>query len=77
MRTRNLSSNATCTFQCISDDADKANGLLDNPDIVIPGRQLSVVSPAIGFEGRGSLPRRISGIQSEQVDFGQYVDEVS
>ena len=70
MRTQHLSPNATCTFQYISDDAQKPNGLLKNPDIVIPEPHRSVQGEARD-EGR-----RSSAAQADQVDFGQYVDEV-
>lgn len=70
-RARHLSANATCTFHCISTDPDNPGGLLTNPDIVIPGRQGSV-SRSPNPDGYG----RTSGVEAEQVDFGQYVDEV-
>ena len=71
MRTRHLSINATCTFQCISEEPNSPNGLLEEPDIVIPGRKSLARSRSPGHP-RG----RVSGAQAEHVDFGQYVDEV-
>lgn len=75
-RTRNLSLDATCTFQEISDDAEKANGLLANPDIVITGRVPPTRTRSF-IEGAPEPMRRSSTMQSDYVDFGQYVDEVS
>ena len=57
-RTRQLAPDALCTFKEISPDVEQSNGLLAQPDIVLPAG-----------EGRAR--------EARQVDFGQYVDEVS
>jgi chloride channel 3/4/5 len=67
-RTRNIASNATCTFLHSSDDTGATDGLVAGPDIVIPGRQAS--------HSRSQGGPRNSGVEAEQVDFGQYVDQV-
>jgi len=74
-RTRSLAEQATCTFECTTDDTDDIDGLPAQPDIVLPGRQHSfhrslVIAPR-DAQSRGS------GVDAEHVDFGQYVDEVS
>ncbi|RSH90660.1 glycerol ethanol, ferric requiring protein [Saitozyma podzolica] len=66
-RTRNIASNATCTFLHSSDDTGATDGLVAGPDIVIPGRQAS--------HSRSQGGPRNSGVEAEQVDFGQYVDQ--
>jgi chloride channel 3/4/5 len=79
-RTRNLASDALCTFHEISNDATKPNGLLKNPDIIIPAMpKAKSKSPRLelGQEIARDIVRRISGLQADRVDFGQYVDEVS
>jgi hypothetical protein len=71
-RTRHLAANAMCTFQALTTEDSKTPGLLAQPDIVIPGRQGS-------FRGSNADPSasRPSASESNEVDFGQYVDEVS
>ena len=84
MRTRHLSSNAICTFQCISPEPNPSNGLMAEPDIVIPGRKSLSRSrsprhdASSGGVGGGGVGRgtRTSGVEDERVDFGQYIDEV-
>jgi len=71
MRTRVLSPNATCRFQAISPDANKANGLLEQPDIVIPGHE----GAAPRSSNVNAEPLRSSVSVANEVDFGQYVDE--
>lgn len=68
MRTRHLSPNATCTFQALGANLETPRGALP-PDIVIPGRN----------PGRSPNPDqpRPSASEAHEVDFGQYVDEVS
>ncbi|WWC97131.1 hypothetical protein V866_004009 [Kwoniella sp. B9012] len=76
-RTRNLSSNALCTFQHtppLTTDKPSAPEHLQRPDIVIPGRTGSIFrSPSMGA---GGFARRESGVEVEEVDFGEYVDEI-
>ncbi|RXK39132.1 chloride channel, other eukaryote [Tremella mesenterica] len=72
-RTRNLSVNATCTFQCISDDVNKTNASLAQPDIIV-SPSTNTRTRQISASGREEL-RRTSGLEADQVDFGQYVDE--
>jgi chloride channel 3/4/5 len=89
-RTRNLSPNATCTFECKNDETEDGYAGAKRPDIVIPGRQISYSSstmlgrsPSIGGTRspnvdtgtRERLPSQ-PGVVAEQVDFGQYVEEV-
>ncbi|ORX33602.1 voltage-gated chloride channel [Kockovaella imperatae] len=73
MRTRHLSNNATCTFQCIAEEADKPNGLLGEPDIVIAPRKVSTSRSRSPVASRSEA--RSSAAQADLVDFGQYVDE--
>ncbi|WVQ80441.1 hypothetical protein IAT38_002546 [Cryptococcus sp. DSM 104549] len=70
-RTRNLSPNALCTFQCIPSLPEDAHELLPRPDIVIPNRS-GAGGLSIRTDGSG---RRESGVEVEEVDFGQWVDE--
>jgi chloride channel 3/4/5 len=67
-RTRHLSPNATCTFNALPGDTRDPNRL-SLPDIVIGGR----------YPGRSpNLEQgRPSASEATEVDFGQYVDEVS
>lgn len=70
MRTRHLSPNATCTFQALGTNLQMPNGSGTlQPDIVIPGRNPSR-SPNLDQS-------RPSASEAHEVDFGQYVDEVS
>ena len=71
-RTRNLNPNAMCTFNSSTQPDEPAGGLYPIPDIVIPGRRPSR-SPSARA---GELPRS-SIVEAAEVDFGQYVDEVS
>lgn len=75
MRTRNISHDALCTFQEISDDASKPNGLLANKDIVIPGSDSATDRSRSLSTGKPAPERRSSNMQANRVDFGQYVDE--
>lgn len=68
MRTRHLSPDATCTFLALGSDLGNLNGSAQ-PDIVIPGRNPGR-SPNIDQS-------RPSASEANEVDFGQYVDEVS
>ncbi|KAK8845412.1 hypothetical protein IAR55_006125 [Kwoniella newhampshirensis] len=83
-RTRSLAPNAICTFQAIaplpglsngeaggSTSGGESSGFLQRPDIVFPGLKRK------GSSSRGMSPsmRRESGVEVEEVDFGQYVDE--
>ena len=67
MRTRHLSPDATCTFHSLPGDASTSR--LSAPDIVIPGRHVGR-SPNLDQS-------RPSASEVYEVDFGQYVDEVS
>ena len=69
-RTRNLSPNALCTFQITSEPA-KDTGVAPPPDIVIPSSTRTRQLSAAGREDT----RRVSGVEADQVDFGQYVDD--
>ncbi|WVR03435.1 hypothetical protein IAU60_000426 [Kwoniella sp. DSM 27419] len=70
-RTRNLAINATCTFHRTPDFADKSHDLGIPPDIRIPHRQGSIQrSPSLG-----TGVRRESGVEVEEIDLGEYVDE--
>ncbi|OCF36089.1 chloride channel, other eukaryote [Kwoniella heveanensis BCC8398] len=73
-RTRNLSPNAICKFEHTLPAAplkSDADGYLQRPDIHIPRRQGSINrSPSLGAVGR-----RESGMEVEEVDLGEYVDE--
>lgn len=68
MRTRHLSPNATCTFNALPGEANGSNRL-SVPDIIIPGRNPGR-SPDLS-------QARPSTSEANEVDFGQYVDEVS
>ena len=68
MRTRHLSPNATCTFQALGGNFETPRGT-SQPDIVIPGR-----NPSRSPNPDQSRP---SASEAHEVDFGQYVDEVS
>jgi chloride channel 3/4/5 len=68
MRTRHLSPNATCTFNALPGEASGSNRL-SVPDIIIPGRHAGR-SPDLSQS-------RPSASEANEVDFGQYVDEVS
>ena len=63
MRARNLSDAALCTFEYPLTDPTTP------VDIVIPNRRVSQIAVEPSSE-------RNSGVEAEQVDFGQYVDEV-
>ena len=76
MRTRNISRDAFCTFQAISDDATQPNGLLVNKDIVIPEPDpATVIRPRTLSSTQPAMERRSSNMQADRVDFGQWVDE--
>jgi chloride channel 3/4/5 len=67
MRTRHLSPQATCTFTALPTDV-RDTGRLSAPDIVIPGYNAGR-SPNLDQS-------RPSASEVNEVDFGQYVDEV-
>ncbi|KAK4686453.1 chloride channel 3/4/5, partial [Tremellales sp. Uapishka_1] len=73
-RSRTLSPNAICTFECISEDANKANGLLTQRDIVIPGESRYNTPNLRSSEVMGAGMNLNEG-SLDRVDFGQYVDE--
>lgn len=70
-RVRNLSFNATCTFQCIRAIPEDAHELLERPDILIPNREGRMTA------NTGTENGEDDGGEISHVDFGQYVDDVS
>nr|XP_018266605.1 chloride channel, other eukaryote [Kwoniella dejecticola CBS 10117]OBR88763.1 chloride channel, other eukaryote [Kwoniella dejecticola CBS 10117] len=78
-RTRNLATNAICTFQHtpplpLSPDKASDGEHIPRPESVVPGRTGSVFrTPSVSA---GGFPRRESGVEAEEVDFGEYVDEI-
>ncbi|WRT63642.1 uncharacterized protein IL334_000565 [Kwoniella shivajii] len=81
-RTRNLSPNALCAFQHTPPirplDKNMSGEHLQRPESVIPGRSGSVFRSPSMTTGIGSAAfmRRESGLDVEEVDFGEYVDEI-
>ncbi|OWT40649.1 chloride channel, other eukaryote [Cryptococcus neoformans] len=69
-RVRNLSFNATCTFQCIRAIPEDAHELLERPDILIPNREGRMTA------NTGTENGEDDGGEILHVDFGQYVDDI-